>query len=315
MNISLKEKTYGAIFGYAIGDALGLGTEFMTRREIRRKYPEGLTNYSQIIRDAHRSQWNKGEYTNDTLIVGMLIDSLCDSEGADYMDFARRLREWYLTEPIDLTSNLRWVISQKDFADNPIVVSERVWRSMQIDEAPSDAIGRALITGMWDEDVEQNSDDFCRVTHPNSRCRVSSKVIGVMANSLMWRDKEADFDTLVTIANNEEPEVVRYLDIARSGMISDFTLDDPDSYWYARKAMGAALWCLWHCETPDEALLCTVNQGGDADTNASLAVGLMGLKHGFSALGKNYVDGLVLRPELDRLAEKFTSTLEKRFTK
>lgn len=49
--MGIKNNIYGTLFGQAIGDALGLGTEFMTKAEAREKYPDGLTEYSQIIRD------------------------------------------------------------------------------------------------------------------------------------------------------------------------------------------------------------------------------------------------------------------------
>ena len=78
--------------------------------------------------------------------------------------------------------------------------------------------------------------------------------------------------------------------------------------------MGCALWALWHCKSPDEALLKIVAQGGDADTNASLATGLVALKYGVSAIGKEYLDNLIDRKQLEALAAKFTESLANKFT-
>ena len=56
----IKSGIKGVIFGQAIGDALGLGTEFMSRDEVVSNYPNGLSDYSQIIQDPHRRRWIPG---------------------------------------------------------------------------------------------------------------------------------------------------------------------------------------------------------------------------------------------------------------
>lgn len=313
MNLSIKEKTFGAVFGYAIGDALGIGTEFMTKKEIKVKYPQQLTNYSQIIRDAHRSLWKRGEYSNDTELVKMLMESICEMNGFDHMDYAKRLREWFLSDPIDLVANMRWVLSQPDYTENPFGVAERTWKSMNAEENPSDALGKSLFIGLWNSNLKANAINVCRLTHSQKRCQTVSEIIATMANSIMWQDKEASFDELVRIAKDNDPEIIRYIEIARHGTLADFSLDHEATYWYVRKAMGAALWALWHTQSPDEALVEVVNQGGDADTNAALATGLCALKHGYSAIGKEYIEGLLDRENLERIASRFSDTISTKF--
>lgn len=50
---TIKNKMLGCLYGQAIGDALGLGSEFMSKDEVLKSYPGGLKNYDQIIQVHH----------------------------------------------------------------------------------------------------------------------------------------------------------------------------------------------------------------------------------------------------------------------
>ena len=45
-NEIIKERFLGTIFGQAVGDALGLSTEFMSKQEVDRFYPNGTIHKS-----------------------------------------------------------------------------------------------------------------------------------------------------------------------------------------------------------------------------------------------------------------------------
>lgn len=313
MNNSIEKKVAGALFGYAVGDALGVGTEFMDKREIKRRYPDGVHEYSQIVRDAHRSQWERGQWTNDTFYLLMLIDSICECDAISTKDLAHRLHEWYLTNPDDVTQEMRWVISQPDFAEAPYSTARRVWDEMKNHTSPSDCLGRALVTGLWNENVVDHAIDIVRFTHPTTRCETSSAIIAKMANSLMWKNREASFDELLLIAHHYNVDVIPYLEIARDGKIDDLQLDNPANFWFVRKAMAAALWCVWHCDTPEEGLLKVVNQGGDSGINSSLATGLLGLKFGIEAIPERYITALKQKDKVQAAVDKYSAVLTQRF--
>ena len=60
------DKIKGTIYGQAIGDALGLGTEGMTDEDMAWKYPNGISHYRDIFQDRHRKRWKIGDWTDDT---------------------------------------------------------------------------------------------------------------------------------------------------------------------------------------------------------------------------------------------------------
>ncbi len=310
MNLSVKEKIYGAIFGYAIGDALGIGTEFMSIHEVEKYYPDGLSDYSQIVRDAHRSLRKKGEWTNDTEIVLIVLESVTRLGYFNYLDIAQKMKEWYETNPTDLTINLRMVLSQPDFEIKPFESTKAVWDKAGTFENTSECIGRVIFSFLSYYPLETAA-DLCRLTHPKGRSIATCKVVAAMAEKLFKEDEPANFEELVRIARDGNADVVRYVETAYYGVLEDFHLDDEETWWFVRKSMGAALWSVWHCNSFEEGLDLVVNQGGDADTNAAAAAALLGIKYGYSSIPKHLIEGLIGKEKLYEIADKVVDLVEK----
>lgn len=77
---TFQNKMLGCLYGQAIGDALGLGSEFMSKNDVAKNYPKGLTNYDQIVQDAHRCRWAKGAWTDDTDMMLCILEGYKDGK-------------------------------------------------------------------------------------------------------------------------------------------------------------------------------------------------------------------------------------------
>lgn len=88
----------GCLYGQAIGDALGLGTEFMTDEDIAWKYPHGLQHNKQIYQDRHRKRWEIGDWTDDTDMMLCIADAVIEDKGVKFLQHRptlQRLGQWH----------------------------------------------------------------------------------------------------------------------------------------------------------------------------------------------------------------------------
>ncbi|MBL8028899.1 MAG: ADP-ribosylglycohydrolase family protein, partial [Fibrobacteres bacterium] len=98
----ISDLVKGVFYGQAIGDALGLGTEFMSKEEVKEHYPKGYHHYVQILQDTFRSKWRKGDWTDDTDQFLCIIYSVLEKQKVDDTIFAKHLLKWYMEDPIDV---------------------------------------------------------------------------------------------------------------------------------------------------------------------------------------------------------------------
>lgn len=97
MNTSKRNKIAGAIYGFAIGDAMGATTEFMFEAEIKHKFG--------IVKDIIGGGWlglKPGEVTDDTQMTICVMNALMEPKTEFKKDCADNFVEWYKSGPKDV---------------------------------------------------------------------------------------------------------------------------------------------------------------------------------------------------------------------
>lgn len=123
----LEEKILGVLFGNAIGDALGLATEFMTGQEAHENYPNGVQTYSDIVRDKHRSRWKIGNWTDDTDQMLCVLDGILELRKVCINRTAENLYEWFRNNGMGIGRHTYDVLRLPEYTKYPHKASYLIW--------------------------------------------------------------------------------------------------------------------------------------------------------------------------------------------
>ena len=152
-NETIKERFLGTIFGQAVGDALGLSTEFMSKQEVDRFYPNGIEDYSQIVQDDHRRRWQRGDWTDDTDMMLCILDSFMACQKVDVLDIARRFKEWMMNGGMGIGRHTYNVMALGDYTSNPQKAAEIIWKMGKKKAAANGAVMRTSVVGLMKDNV------------------------------------------------------------------------------------------------------------------------------------------------------------------
>ncbi|RDI89098.1 hypothetical protein Vi05172_g130 [Venturia inaequalis] len=146
-NATIKDHIYGMVIGSALGDTIGLYTEFMTKAQAEKAYPRleprlqpefrlYPNNTTPFHMDRHRSRFVPRHWTDDTDHALCILLSYVHNGGQiDAKDFAERLSYWRTfgtlalgTLPLGLGSTVNAVLSSKKFLSDPVKAAYEVWK-------------------------------------------------------------------------------------------------------------------------------------------------------------------------------------------
>ena len=202
-NETIKERFLGTIFGQAVGDALGLSTEFMSKQEVDRFYPNGIEDYSQIVQDDHRRRWQRGDWTDDTDMMLCILDSFVACQKVDILDVARRFKEWMMNGGMGIGRHTYNVMALGDYTSNPQKAAEIIWKMGKKKAAANGAVMRTSVVGLMKDNVASNAENICKLTHYDPRCVGSCVIVSSIIHALVFEDRILDYE--FNISDFNEP--------------------------------------------------------------------------------------------------------------
>lgn len=208
----------GCLYGGAIGDTMGLFTEFMTKDELKTRYSENQLSkpfdYKKRHTDLrHRANWEIGDWTDDTdqticildTIVEIMTDDVPKKENALALNISKWI-EFGFKECGDKFGGIgvgsatkEWCVNtfkKRVGVLNPYFESVKVYitnEKFPCNLQPNGAVMRTCIVGTWHySNLSKVFDDaiwMCKITHASPKCVASCMFISGLVSYLVKREK------------------------------------------------------------------------------------------------------------------------------
>lgn len=278
---ALHDRIVGTLFGSALGDAIGLYTEFLTAEISAKAYPAAsftLHPESQATpfrRDHHRNFHRTGEWTDDTDHAILILLSYLHADGKELSprDFAARLAIWVRmglraldTLPLGLGRTVGAIVRTKTYLEDPEGTARAHWATTKYNVAPNGSLMRTHPLGLMClhktvEETFQVAADFSIVTHADPRCVISCVIGTALVRGLIRGEirVEKDLDEMIerglawyaAVRERELQEPERkdepVLDLeefnkhARAETLADLLLDESYKIGYVYKTFGSGI--------------------------------------------------------------------------
>ncbi len=290
----LRNRCVGAIVGFAVGDALGMPAEFLSREQIRRYYGKPISGFLKA-HAGHASDFlPEGSYTDNTQTMLATAECLIECRKMDPARQADALLSWYhntVPHRTPSTANLR---ACKHLA------SGRPWNKSGVFSSGCAAAMRMIPIGIFfnrcPEELTRAALDDCIITHTERRARAASVGVAYLISRLLQSDERcrpADqvLETADHIAHMDEDlaAVLRW-STQITHLPPEEALFEIGTSSDAIETLPAAVYCfLKHPRNFVGAVLPAVNAGDATDSIGALTGSLVGALAGVQAVDRKLI--------------------------
>lgn len=290
----MLNKIKGALFGLAIGDALGGTTEFLSKAEISRRYG----TLKEIIGGG---VWHleKGETTDDTAMTLAVAKGILQNPEDPVAAIGEEFLKWYETNPKDIGNIIRTVFAIYD-GDWFAAAQKAHGQYLGGKSAGNGTLMRCLPVALAYQDL-QKVDEITRRQSKMTHFDELADEACVIYNRIAFQ----------VLHGEELKEAIRD-EIQGTIYETALTLEKPacPPDGFVVNTMRWVLYWLMTSESFEEVVVGAANEGDDTDTVAAIAGGLAGLAWGFEALPKDYVNVILQRQELEQMSKALTNLAE-----
>ncbi|MCO6492400.1 MAG: ADP-ribosylglycohydrolase family protein [Phaeodactylibacter sp.] len=296
-----------ALFGLAVGDALGVPVEFVGRSWLKRFPVDDMRGHGTHDQPP-------GTWSDDSSMSFCLAESLC--QGYDLNDIAEQFLAWCYGQ--------KWTPHGEvfDIGNSTLSAIERL-RSRQLPPQLAGGMDEGsngngslmrilpLLFYTYNKQVEERYaliSDVSSITHAHFRSVFSCFVYLEVARQLLrGRHAQEAYEEGVAIARQfaEAQQFNRrelfYFSRTLQGKLPEVHEDNIYSSGYVVHTLEASLWSLLTTSSYSEAVLRAVNLGEDTDTSGAVTGGLAGLAYGFDDIPGDWIEQLARVEDIEYL--------------
>lgn len=291
-----EDRVRGALYGVAVGDALGAPLEFMNATQIKQQY-------GAPVREMVGGGWLSlapGETTDDTDMTLAVCEGIMESPSAPIEPIGRRFIQWVDTQPKDVGMTCMRSIQAARTNLAAGMDAEVAWDAAGKRTAEENgdrsggngALMRTIGVALAYEDAEERAARTTQIAEMTHYDDLSSDICRYYADAVhrfIKDEQDAGLIPLYTMAGVSE---------------YGFSNCVNPSGW-APESMECAFFAFITEGDFENALITAVNLGGDADTIGAIAGGLAGACYGYDAIPQRWIDALPqdIKARLDAFAE------------
>lgn len=315
-NTSIDDKVMSGLFGFVVGDALGVPLEFTSRNILKNNFITDMIGYG-----SHNMP--DGTWSDDTSLTLATMDSIIQCGMINYRDIMDRFLYWYerahytandIVFDIGLSTE-KAIVNYKKGID-PIKCG-----GLNVNDNGNGSLMRMLPIVFvlncqeYSEFEKVNLiNNLSSLTHAHEISRLGCKIyVDYMSFILNGFDKLMALDLLKKIDYSKyySMESIIYYNRILSGDIKNVTIGDIKSSGFVVDTLEASIWCTITSNSYSEAVLKAINLGDDTDTIGAITGSINGVIYGGKSIPNNWLNKIKRREYLENLAINFSNCLKK----
>ena len=317
-NNSSLMKIKAVMFGHAVGDALGVPVEFVSRAELDQAPVEEMEGFGTYPYPA-------GCWSDDTSMSLAAMDSLVDGK-INWDEIMLNFGKWYYEDEYTPTEEMFDVGNTCSTAiENYFKHNLPLWKCGLNDEF-SNGNGSLMrihpfalyeySKGTFNMDVIHNAS---ALTHAHNRSKMACGIYSFVLWELLHHPSKASVVRGLNKAKHfycgwNEMSAYYKMFFRKIGL-TELHFEDPDIFEKAQRneiksggyvvdTIEAAIWCLINTYSYKDCVLTAVNLGDDTDTVAAVAGGLAGALYGYNAIPEEWLNKLKKRDYIEKMCNR-----------
>ena len=309
-------KVVDAIIGHAVGDAMGVPTEFCMREKLLNNPVTNMIGYG-----SHPVP--EGTWSDDTSMSIATIDSIINNHGEInlkdiMMNFYYWLKEGKFTPHGEVFDAGRTCIKAVINFSKGVSVDK-----CGLDDIYSNGNGSLMriypiaiyshYKHLNNKEVMKLTNEVSSLTHAHDVSKLGCYIyVRYLIYLLSGDSKEEAYQKIQDIDySSYDIDVVKMYSRILDNNIKNLKIDEIKSSGYIIDTLEASFWILLNSKDYKEAIIASTNIGNDTDTIGAVTGAMAGIVYGVNSIPSEWTDKLVKKDYLINLANSFEKVLNK----